>query len=213
MIYILKNFSRIRNDINLLNSLTRLIVVTKSQSEDQFKPIIQSGHIDFGENRVQEAKKKWQKIKSQFLNLQLHMIGKLQTNKVKEALEVFDYVHSLDSVKLAGVLKAEETKAQKKIKYFIQVNVGNEVQKSGIHVSKLPDLLSYCKQQPILDVIGFMCIPPNNLDAQFFFNKLKSLSISNNLKELSMGMSNDYECAIKSGATFVRVGSAIFSNN
>jgi len=210
--YIFKNFSRIKTDIKLLNFLSRLIVVTKSQSEDKLKSIIQSGHIDFGENRVQEAKKKWKNIKNQFLNIQLHMIGKLQTNKVKEALEVFDYIHSLDSIKLAGVLKAEETKTKKKIRYFIQVNVGDEVQKSGVHESKLQDLLSYCRQQPTLDVIGLMCIPPNNLDAQIFFNKLKSLSILNNLKELSMGMSNDYERAIKSGATFVRVGSAIFNN-
>lgn len=212
MDYIFKNFSRIKTDIKLLNFLSRLIVVTKSQSEDKLKSIIQSGHIDFGENRVQEAKKKWKNIKNQFLNIQLHMIGKLQTNKVKEALEVFDYIHSLDSIKLAGVLKAEETKTKKKIRYFIQVNVGDEVQKSGVHESKLQDLLSYCRQQPTLDVIGLMCIPPNNLDAQIFFNKLKSLSILNNLKELSMGMSNDYERAIKSGATFVRVGSAIFNN-
>jgi len=209
----LNNFTNIKKNIDVLNPNVKLIVVTKSKNYDEFEDIIKFNHNHFGENRVQEAKKKWQSIKLQFLNLQLHMIGKLQTNKVKEALEVFDYVHSLDSIKLAGILKAEETRTKKKIKYFIQVNIGDELQKSGIHESQLPDLLRYCKQQPTLDIVGLMCIPPNNFDAQIFFNKLKSLSISNNLKELSMGMSNDYECAIKSGATFVRVGSAIFRNN
>jgi len=206
----LNNFNNIKKNIYHFNPNTNLIVVTKSKSPSEFEDIIKLNHSHFGENRVQEAKKKWQSIKHQFLNLQLHMIGRLQTNKVKEALEVFDYVHSLDSIKLAGILKAEETRTKKKIKYFIQVNVGDEIQKSGIHESKLSDLLNYCKQPPTLDIVGLMCIPPNNLDSQIFFTKLKSLSISNNLKELSMGMSNDYECAIKSGATFVRVGSAIF---
>jgi len=188
----LNNFTNIKKNIDVLNPNVKLIVVTKSKNYDEFEDIIKFNHNHFGENRVQEAKKKWQSIKLQFLNLQLH---------------------PLDSIKLAGILKAEETRTKKKIKYFIQVNIGDELQKSGIHESQLPDLLRYCKQQPTLDIVGLMCIPPNNFDAQIFFNKLKSLSISNNLKELSMGMSNDYECAIKSGATFVRVGSFIFRNN
>jgi pyridoxal phosphate enzyme (YggS family) len=209
---ILSNYLSIKNKISILSNSTKLVVVTKNYNINQIDPLINAGHVDFGENRVQEASDKWSNLIS-YNNIKLHLIGNLQSNKAKQAFNLFSYIHSLDSQKLAKIFSDLETSSKKKIKYFIQVNIGNEPQKNGISVNKLNEFIKYCINDLKLNVLGLMCIPPIEGDPTQYFKCLAELANENNLNELSMGMSNDYECAIKNGATFVRIGSGIFSDN
>ena len=195
-------------DSNIVN-LPKIIAVSKTFKIDKILPLIDHGHIDFGENKIQEAVDKWTEIKSKNKNIKLHMIGKLQTNKVKFAVKLFDYIHSVDSKKLAKKIADEQSKIDKKIKIFIQVNIGNEEQKSGINKIELEDLVSYCKKIN-LDVIGLMCIPPAGKDASVYFKEINLLNNSFDFNELSMGMSSDYIEASKNSASYLRIGSSIF---
>ena len=210
---IIENYNRIYNLINVYKNKTKLIIVTKNQDLNKIKLIINQGHKHFGENRVQEAKEKWSKIVAEDININLHLVGKLQSNKSKEAHNLFDYIHSLDNEKLAKSLSLIESSSSRKIKYFVQVNIGNEPQKNGLEISLVKDFVYYCKNELKLNVIGLMCIPPLITDPTNFFLQLKKLAEINNLQELSIGMSNDFEKAIKCGATFIRVGSAIFNES
>ena len=171
--------------------------------------MVEYGHLDYGENKVQEAIEKWSDIKIKKPQIKLHLIGKLQTNKVKFAIRIFDYIHSVDSIKLAKKISDEQKKQNKKVKIFIQVNIGSEEQKSGIDVNKIEELLNFCKELE-LDVIGLMCIPPINKDSSKYFQKMSLLKNDFNLQQLSMGMSSDYLDAIKNNATYLRIGSSIF---
>ena len=186
-----------------------IIAVSKTFKMDKILPLIKEGHKDFGENKVQEAFEKWHDIKSEYVDLRLHLLGGLQTNKVKFAVKIFDFIHSVDSKKLAKKIKEEQTKQDKKVKIFLQVNIGNENQKFGISKNELDDLYMFCKEIE-LDVIGLMCIPPINLDPVPFFKELKNLNSKLNLPELSMGMSSDYEKAIENYSTYLRIGTDIF---
>ena len=206
---IIKNYKNIKSLIN--NSNVNVIAVTKTFSLDKIKPLIDFGHNHFGENKVQEAKEKWLNIRTDKSRLQLHMIGKLQTNKAKDAVVLFDYIHSVDNEKLANALAKYESLFKKKNKYFIQVNIGNESQKSGIDIEKLSDLYFFCKKIS-LNIIGLMCIPPKDKNSKYYFTELSKLNRSLNLEQISMGMSADYLDAIQCGSTFVRIGSAIFGN-
>ena len=176
---------------------------------DKIKPLIEYGHLDFGENKVQEAVKKWSDIKLSKSNLKLHLIGGLQTNKVKYAVKLFDYIHSVDSEKLAKKISEEQLKQNKKVKVFVQVNIGNEDQKFGVNKSLVSELCNYCKTLD-LEVVGLMCIPPLNEPSEIYFKEMSELNKELNFKELSMGMSSDYLNAIKNSATYVRIGSNIF---
>jgi hypothetical protein len=207
---LIQNFLRIKNQISNLNPKTKLIAVSKGQSVDKIKLLIDSGHLDFGENKVQEATLKWTDIISSNENINLHLIGGLQSNKAKDAFKIFNYIHSLDSEKLARIFSDLEKNDPKKIKYFVQVNIGNETQKNGINVSLVSDFVQYCQKDLKLNILGLMCIPPFNDSSESYFLKLKKLNEDSYLKDLSMGMSGDFEIAIKLGSTFVRVGSAIF---
>jgi pyridoxal phosphate enzyme (YggS family) len=208
---IIKNFNLLLDEIkNISNQKINLVAVTKNFNLDHIKPLINIGHVHFGENRVQEAITKWsleKKIKPQ---IQIHLIGKLQSNKVRDALNIFDYIHSLDTKKLATLLNEEENKKKIKIKYFIQVNIGSEKQKSGVMLDELDDFINFCRSQTKLNIIGLMCIPPLNGDPLHYFKILRELAKKNNLAQLSMGMSGDYIQAINCGSTFLRVGSKIF---
>ena len=206
---ILKPYQRISDEISQLNKNVTLIVVTKTFSIDHISPLIKHGHLHFGENKVQEASIKWKQILLQNSNLSLHMIGNLQSNKVDEAVSIFSYIHSLDSEKLALKLHKAELKYKKNLKYFIQVNLGNENQKSGIALSNLSNFCNFCISKYNLNIIGLMCLPPINEDSKKYFVQLRDLAFQNNFKQLSMGMSNDYKLAIESGSTFVRIGSQI----
>ena len=210
---IIKNYNSIFNSIKLLSKKTTLIVVTKNQELNKINLLINAKHFDFGENRVQEATFKWKNLISTNTQLKLHLIGKLQSNKVREAFQIFHYIHTLDNEKLAQIFSKFESNSSKKIKYFIQVNIGNELQKNGITLERLSQFVKYCINDLKLNIIGLMCIPPLEIDPSKYFFKLADLAKENNLNELSMGMSNDYEYAIKNGATFVRVGSKIFSED
>ena len=209
---IIKNYNYILNSIQSVSKETKLIVVTKNQQIDNINLLINLNHCHFGENRVQEASSKWKHLISN-PNFKLHLIGKLQSNKAKDAFEIFHYIHTLDSEKLAKIFSKLEEKSIKKIKYFVQVNVGNEPQKSGISLDKVHQFIKYCMNDLKLNIIGLMCIPPVEVDPTQYFINLAQIAKINSLKELSMGMSNDYECAIKNGATFVRIGSKIFSGH
>ena len=210
-----QNLINIENEIKSnLNDLTntnlpKIIAVSKTFKIDKIFPLIEHGHLDFGENKVQEAVDKWTEIKLSNPNIQLHLIGKLQTNKVKFALKIFDYIHSVDSEKLAKKISDEQIKINKKIKIFIQVNIGQEDQKSGTSVNELSSLISYCNKIN-LDVVGLMCIPPINEDPVIYFEKMKKLNEENKFNELSMGMSSDYLKAAMNNATYLRIGSSIF---
>ena len=193
------------------DKLPTIIAVSKTFPIENILPLIEHGHLHYGENKVQEALDKWGDIKIQNHNIKLHLIGRLQTNKVKFALRIFDYIHSLDSEKLATKISAEQEKQQKKPKIFIQVNIGNEDQKSGINKEKLGDFYKFCKNLN-LDIIGTMCIPPNDNNTEKYFSEMNSINQELNFKELSMGMSGDYLEAIKNNATYVRVGSKIFGS-
>lgn len=174
-------------------------------------PLLNYGHLHFGENKVQECAKKWPELKNNYENVKLHMIGKLQTNKVRDCLKYFDYIHSLDSKKLAKKISEEQIKQNKKISVFIQINVGDEDQKSGIKISELGELLSYCNSIK-LEIIGLMCIPPNTSNSKDYFHKMRDLKNEYNQKNLSMGMSSDYMDAIEKSSNFLRIGTSIFGN-
>ena len=191
------------------NELTKIIAVSKTFPMEKILPLIEHGHLHYGENKVQEALEKWTDIKNENHNIQLHLIGRLQTNKVKFALKIFDYIHSLDNEKLANKIADEQEKQRKKPKIFIQVNLGNEDQKSGIDKRNLNDFYKFCKKLN-LDIIGTMCIPPNDNNSKKYFSEMNEINKEFNFKELSMGMSGDYLEAIRYNATFVRVGSKIF---
>ena len=206
-----QNLINIINNINLSDTShnkTNIIAVSKTFPVEKIMPVIEYGHTEFGENKVQEAIEKWSNIKKN-KKINLHLIGKLQTNKVKQAITIFDYIHSLDNQKLAKKIADEEIKQSKKIKLFIQVNIGSEPQKSGISIENLDDLYTFSTSLN-LDIVGLMCIPPASEDPEVYFQKLKVLNDKLGLKELSMGMSSDYILAIKNNATFVRIGSKIF---
>ena len=211
--YILKNYNNILDSIQSLSTTTSLIVVTKGQLFEKIDIIIKSNHFDFGENRVQEATLKWKNKIITYPKLKLHLIGKLQSNKAKDAFELFDYIHTLDNEKLAKIFSKMQSNSLRKIKYFIQVNIANEPQKNGMTIDTTNEFIKYCINDLKLNVIGLMCIPPIEVDPTQYFKKLSEIARLNNLIELSMGMSSDYACAIKNGATFVRVGSRIFSEN
>ena len=187
-----------------------IIAVSKTFPIDEINPLINHGQIHFGENKVQEALEKWTDIKQSFNHIQLHMIGKLQSNKVKFVVPLFDYIHSLDSLKLAEKISIEQKKINKKLKIFIQINIGNEDQKSGINEDQLENFYKNCVHKLNLDIIGLMCLPPKNEDTKNYFLKMKNLAKKIEVNELSMGMSNDYLEAAKTGSTFLRIGSKIF---
>ena len=193
------------------DKLTKVIAVSKTFPIENVLPLIEHGHLHYGENKVQEALNKWNDIKLKKSAIKLHLIGGLQTNKVKFALRIFDYIHSLDSEKLAIKISEEQIKQEKKPKIFIQVNIGNEDQKSGINKHNLVDFFKFCKKLD-LDIIGTMCIPPNNNNTEKYFSEMNKINQELNFKELSMGMSADYLDAIKNNATYVRVGSKIFGS-
>ena len=198
------------NQLNI-NSKPKIIAVSKTFKIDKISPLIEYGHADFGENKVQEAIEKWTEIKKTNLHIKLHMVGKLQTNKVKFAVKIFDYIHSVDSIKLAKKIADEQNKIDKKMKIFLQVNIGDENQKSGINKNEVNQLVSYCKEIG-LDLIGLMCIPPANIDPSNYFQEMKQLNNSLGFDDLSMGMSSDYLVAVKNFATYVRIGSSIFGH-
>ena len=208
--HVANNFNFIQNQINGISKFTRIVVVSKKRSYDHIQPLLQSNHLDYGENQIQEALNKWPSIIASNKEIRLHLIGRLQSNKAKAAFNLFQFIHSLDSEKLAKILSSLEQETGIKKKYFIQVNIGNEDQKAGIIVDKLSQFSSYCVKQLNLNVLGLMCIPPVNQDPKKYFIKLNELNVSNGFKELSMGMSNDYIEAIQCGSTCVRIGSAIF---
>ena len=212
----IKNLLKISEDVKQklpIDDITykspKIIAVSKTFKIDHIKPLIEHGHLDFGENKVQEAIEKWSEIKKVKKDLKLHLIGRLQTNKVKNAIQIFDYIHSVDSKKLADRISKYQNQLNVKTKLFIQVNVGNEDQKSGISKSNVIELYNYCKKIE-LDVVGLMCIPPFDEDAQKYFKEMKNLNDKIGLSELSMGMSSDYLSAVKYGSTFLRIGSNIF---
>ena len=208
------NLIEIKKEINSKNfdqeSNVKIIAVSKTFSMESILPLIEYGHTDFGENKVQEAIEKWSEIKEKNANLNLHMIGKLQSNKVKQAVQIFDYIHSLDSIKLAKKISDEQKKLKKNLKFFIQINIGDELQKSGIKIEELSTFYNSCINDYKLDIIGLMCLPPANINPTSFFEKMLKLSKTFFLKELSMGMSSDYLKALEFDATYVRIGSKIF---
>jgi PLP dependent protein len=210
---IISNFLNIRSRVSALNNKSKIIVVSKNQTVDKIMQIIKIGHYDFGENKVQEALNKWPQILIENQQINLHLIGKLQSNKVNEAYKIFNYIHSLDNEKIAKKFSQLHITSPKNIKYFIQVNIGNEIQKNGIEPSQLQNFVRYCCDDLMLNIVGLMCIPPIEGDPNQYFNNLAQLAKLSNLNELSMGMSNDYESAIRNGATFVRIGSKIFSEH
>tara|TARA_B100000530_G_scaffold227191_1_gene146555 strand:- start:1254 stop:1904 length:651 start_codon:yes stop_codon:yes gene_type:complete len=208
----IKNFNLIRKEVESKSKNIKIIAVTKTFSIEAIKPMINYGHLHFGENKVQEAVLKWPDIKKDYGNIKLHLIGKLQTNKVKYVLPLFDYIHSLDSLKLAEKINLEQDKKKFKPKIFVQVNIGNEIQKNGVQCEELEPFLKECKKNLNLNIIGLMCIPPNDDNTKIYFNKMYELCKKFELPELSMGMSGDYNLAVESGATFIRIGSKIFGD-
>ena len=207
---IINNFLEIKKNLKDLNENATIIAISKTFEIDHIKPLIDYGHSHFGENKVQEAKRKWELEKTKNLNIKLHLVGKLQTNKVKFVVGLFDYVHSLDNLKLAKKLSEEEVNKNIKLKYFIQVNIGNEDQKSGIDIGDLKEFYLECTNKYKLNVIGLMCIPPNDGSQKKYFSLMNDLKNELRLKELSMGMSSDYDVALKFKSTFIRIGSKIF---
>ena len=197
-------------DRKQLKTIPQIVAVTKSHPMNKVLPLLETDHIHFGENKIQEAESKWVDVKSKYKKLQLHMIGKIQTNKAKKAVQLFDYIHSLDNLKLATKLSQFEKVLNKKIKIFIQVNLDKESNKSGILLDDLNNFYNYCTQELSLNIIGLMCLPPLNSDYNKYFKILKELGEKFNLKELSMGMSADYEQAILNGSTYLRLGTVIF---
>ena len=187
----------------------KVIAVSKTFKLEKILPLIEYGHLDYGENKVQEAINKWSEIKLKNQNIKLHLIGKLQTNKVKHAIKIFDYIHSIDSIKLAKKIADEQSKQNKNLKLFIQVNIGDEQQKSGVKVDQIEELIIFSKKLN-LNIIGLMCIPPANKEPNKYFNEIKILNKKFNLPEISMGMSSDYLKAVENSSTYLRIGSSIF---
>ena len=211
MDHTISNLLRIKEEINLKESInTKIIAVTKTFTEEKILPLVKFGHVDFGENKVQEALSKWTKIKDDYKKVKLHMIGKLQTNKVKNAVKIFDYIHSVDSYKLAEKISIEQKKINKDLKLFIQINIGSEDQKNGIEINEVENFLKICTKDLNLCIIGIMCIPPNDSETEKYFSEMFEIKKKLSLDDLSMGMSNDYMSAIKFGSTFVRIGSKLF---
>jgi pyridoxal phosphate enzyme (YggS family) len=211
---IVDRYKKIKLNIKSLNPIkpVNIIAVSKTFTMEHIYPLIEHGHNHFGENKVQEAISKWTNLKAEKTDINLHMIGKLQSNKAKDAVKLFDYIHSLDNQKLADNLAKHQKNLKKNLKYFIQVNIGNEMQKSGIPVEELDPFYNYCVNEIKLNVIGLMAIPPNDDSAEKYFKSLNLLNKSLALENLSMGMSSDYDLAIKNGASFVRIGSSIFGS-
>jgi pyridoxal phosphate enzyme (YggS family) len=209
---ILKNYNQVLNNINNISKNVILIVVSKTFLISHIKPIIDVGHIHFGENRVQESITKWSDLLKVNHNLKLHLIGKLQTNKVVEAIKHFSFIHSLDSEKLALKISIEEKNFNKKLNYFIQINIGQENQKSGISIEDSSKFINFCKSELKINVIGLMCLPPMAEDPKKYFSNLKKIANNNQLFNLSMGMSNDYLEALKCGSNYLRIGSAILGD-
>ena len=211
----LQKLALVKNKVNEIISQKQLktnptiIVISKTFSLEKIKPLLDNGHVHFGENKIQEAESKWLEIKNLNKNLQLHMVGRLQSNKAKKAVKLFNFIHSLDSEKLALKLSQSEKELNKKTKLFIQVNLGEETQKSGIDLKDLDNFYNYCTNDLLLNIIGLMCLPPINLNSDKYFKILKKSAEKLNLKELSMGMSSDFEKAIINGSTYLRLGTAI----
>ena len=210
---VINNYKYILGNLKLNQRKVDLIAVTKNQPLMKINLLIKENHFHFGENRVQEAILKWNDLINNYPQLKLHLIGKLQSNKAQEAFKIFHYIHTLDNNKLANIFAKLEVKFLKKIKYFIQVNIANEPQKNGISVDKVNQFVKHCIEDLKLNIIGLMCIPPIEGSPNKYFSKLAELAKINNLNELSMGMSNDYECAVQNGATFIRIGSKIFNED
>jgi len=212
---VIKNLIDITNQVHAkvkecnIENIPTIIVVSKTFKIEQIMPLVEYGHLNFGENKVQEAIDKWTNVKLKFPRIKLHLIGKLQTNKVKTALKIFDYIHSVDSEKLAKKISDEQEKQKKKVSIFIQVNIGNEIQKSGISPNHAVSFLKYCKNLN-LNVVGFMCIPPVNENPIEYFKTTKTLTNKSGLSKLSMGMSSDFLAATEEGSTHLRIGSSIF---
>ena len=211
----LEKLSRVKNKVNeiiskkQLKTNPKIIVVTKTFPLNKIIPLLENGHIHYAENKIQEAENKWIDIKKRYKNLQLHMVGQLQTNKAKKAVKLFDYIHSLDNDRLALKLSHHEKELNKKVKLFIQVNLAEESRKSGIMFNELNNFYNYCTKDLSLNVIGLMCMPPVDSNSQEYFNKLKKAAVQLNLEDLSMGMSSDYEQAILNGSTYLRLGTII----
>lgn len=208
----LSNYLLIKNAVSSISNKATIIAVSKSFPIDYIRTLINHGHNHFGENKVQEAQSKWTDILKKKPNIKLHMIGKLQSNKANDAFKIFDYIHTLDNQKIAQILSKLESNFDKKLKYFIQVNIAAEEQKTGIDPNLADDFIKYCRFDLGLNIIGLMCLPPVNTNPIFYFKKLKDLANENNLLELSMGMTNDYIDAIKNGSTYLRIGSGIFGS-
>ena len=211
----INNLVSIQNTLKIENlelNKIKIIAVSKTFPINEILPLINHGQVHFGENKVQEAIEKWQEIKQDFKHLQQHMIGKLQSNKVKFVVPLFDYIHSLDSRKLAKKIAEEQDKIKKRLKIFIQINIGNEEQKNGIDEGDLEEFYKKCVNEFELDIVGLMCLPPKDINTKEYFVKMKNLAQKINVKELSMGMSNDYLDAAKHGATYLRIGSKVFGN-
>ena len=211
----LEQLNLIKNKVNdiinkkQLKTRTKIIVVTKTFSLNNIIPLLQNGHIHYGENKIQEAENKWSETKKKYKNLQLHMIGKLQSNKARKALQLFNYIHSLDNERLALKLSEYQKELRKNIKYFIQVNLADEKHKSGISLTELNDFYNFCIKKLSLNIIGLMCLPPMDSDPQEYFKLLKKTATKLNLNELSMGMSADFELAVLNGSTYLRLGTLI----
>ena len=208
---IVERFEKIKLNISKVeNNNAKIVAISKTFSLSHIMPLINHGHNHFGENKVQEADVKWRNIKKEKPDLMVHLVGRLQSNKVKKAVEIFDYIHSLDSQKLADMLSESQTKINKKINYFIQVNIGNETQKSGIPFNEVDAFYNYCTKENNLDILGLMAIPPNDENTEKYFQSLSELNQSLGLKEMSLGMSSDYMTALKYKSTYLRIGSSIF---
>ena len=214
MSIIIQRFNKIQSNIASIKPVkpVNIIAVSKTFPLEHIQPLVDYGHIHYGENKVQEASAKWAELKKKNQNLKLHMIGKLQSNKAKDAVKIFDYIHSLDNQKLADALAKHQKSLNKNLEYFIQVNIGQELQKSGISVNELDPFYNYCIKEINLKIIGLMVIPPNDNNSDKYFKSLNELNKSLTLKNLSMGMSADYIDAIKNESTFVRIGSSIFGS-
>ena len=211
----LEKFNRVKNKVNeivnekQLKTYPKIIVVTKTFPLNKIMPLLENGHIHYAENKIQEAESKWIDIKNRYKDLQLHMVGQLQTNKSKKAVKLFDYIHSLDNERLALKLSHCQKELNKSVKLFIQVNIANEEQKSGINLKELSNFYDYCKKDLSLNIIGLMCLPPVDDNSDKYFNELKESAVKLDLSELSMGMSSDFEKAVSSGSTFLRLGTLI----
>lgn len=207
----IKNLNLISDELKLVrDKLPSIIAVSKTFPMSEIMPLIKFGHIHYGENKVQEAVEKWTDVKKEHKSIKLHMVGKLQTNKVKYVVPLFDYIHSLDNIKLAQKISLEQNKLKKKLKIFIQVNIGNENQKSGIDPNELKNFHQVCTTELNLDIIGLMCLPPNDGKTNYYFSEMNRLKLDVNVKELSMGMSGDFLEAIRNDSSFIRIGSKIF---